>query len=71
MDKEDDYKNRSVGLPIAIFIVFLTICLMIPLGKVTIMWGLNYAYEGLGRSSVSSSVRQKSPEELELEEKVL
>ena len=71
MDKEDDYKNRSVGLPIAIFIVFLTICLMIPLGKVTIIWGLNYAYEGLVRSSVSSSVRQKSPEELELEEKVL
>ena len=71
MAKDDDYKNRSVGLPITIFIVFLTICLMIPLGKVTIMWGLNYAYEGLGRSSVSSSVRQKSPEELELEEKVL
>lgn len=71
MAKEDDYKNRSVGLPIAIFIVFLTICLMIPLGKVTIMWGLNSAYEGLGRSSVSSSVRQKSSEELELEEKVV
>ena len=31
MAKEDDYKNRSVGLPITIFIVFLTICLMIPL----------------------------------------
>lgn len=71
MAKEDDYKNRSVGLPITIFIVFLTICLMIPLGKVMIMWGLNSAYEGLGRSSVSSSVRQKSPEELELEEKVV
>ena len=71
MAKEDDYKNRSVGLPITIFIVFLTICLMIPLGKVMIMWGLKSAYEGLGRSSVSSSVRQKSPEELELEEKVV
>lgn len=71
MAKNDDYKNRSVGLLIAIFIVFLTICLMIPLGKVMIMWGLKSAYEGLGRSSMSSSVRQKSPEELDLEEKVL
>ncbi|KJQ61905.1 hypothetical protein [Streptococcus cristatus] len=71
MAKEDDYKNRSVGLPITIFIVFLTICLMIPLGKVMIMWGLKSAYEGLGRSSVSSTVRQKSSEELRLEEKVL
>lgn len=71
MAKEDDYKNRSVGLPITIFIVFLTICLMIPLGKVMIMWGLKSAYEGLGRSSISSSVRQKSSEELLLEEKVL
>ncbi|WP_314042396.1 hypothetical protein [Streptococcus cristatus] len=71
MAKEDDYKNRSVGLPITIFIVFLTICLMIPLGKVMIMWGLKSAYEGLERSSVSSTVRQKSSEEPELEEKVL
>lgn len=71
MAKDDDYKNRSVGLPITIFIVFLTICLMIPLGKVMIMWGLKSAYEGLGRSSISSSVRQKSSEELLLEEKVL
>ena len=71
MAKEDDYKNRSVGLPITIFIVFLTICLMIPLGKVMIMWGLKSAYEGLGRSSMSSSVRQKSSEELLLEEKVV
>lgn len=71
MAKEDDYKNRSVGLPIAIFIVCLTICLMIPLGKVMIMWGLKSAYEGLERSSVSSTVRQKSSEELKLEEKVL
>ena len=67
MAKEDDYKNRSVGLPITIFIVFLTICLMIPLGKVMIMWGLKSAYEGLERSSVSSTVRQKSSEEPELE----
>ena len=71
MAKDDDYKNRSVGLPIAIFIVFLTICLMIPLGKVMIMWGIKSAYEGLERSSVSSTVRQKSSEEPELEEKVL
>ncbi|MFS9450252.1 hypothetical protein QM360_08545 [Streptococcus cristatus] len=71
MAKEDDYKNRSVGLPITIFIVFLTICLMIPLGKVMTMWGLKSAYEGLERSSMSSSVRQKSPEELKLEEEVL
>ena len=71
MAKEDDYKNRSVGLPITIFIVFLTICLMIPLGKVMIMWGIKSAYEGLERSSVSSSVRQKSSEELLLEEKVV
>lgn len=71
MAKDADYKKRSVRLPITIFIVFLTICLMIPLGKVTIMWGLKSAYEGLERSSVSSSVRQKSPEELELEEKVV
>lgn len=71
MAKDADYKKRSVGLPIAIFIVFLTICLIIPLGKVMIMWGLKSAYEGLGRSSMSSSVRQKSSEELRLEEKVL
>lgn len=71
MAKEDDYKNRSVGLPITIFIIFLTICLMIPIGKVMIMWGIKSAYEGFGRSSVSSTVRQKSPEELDLEEKVL
>ena len=71
MAKNDDYKNRSVGLPIPIFIVFLTICLMIPLGKVMIMWGLKSAYEGLGQSSISSTVRQKSSEELKLEENVL
>ncbi len=72
MAKDDDYKNRSVGLPIAIFIVCMTVCIMLPLGKVMTMWGLNSAYEGLGRrSSMSSSVRQKSSEELKLEEKVL
>ena len=71
MAKDDDYKNRSVGLPITIFIVFLTICLMIPLGKVMTMWGLKSAYEGLERSSVSLTVRQKSLEELKLEEEVL
>ena len=71
MAKEDDYKNRSVGLPITIFIVFLTICLMIPLRKVMIMWGSQAVYKGHGRSSMSSSVRQKSSEELLLEEKVL
>lgn len=71
MAKEDDYKNRSVGLPITIFIVFLTICLMIPLGKVMIMWGGQAVYKDLERKSMSSSVYQKSPEELKLEEKVL
>ena len=71
MAKEDDYKNRSVGLPIAIFIVFLIICLMIPLGKVMIMWGGQAVYKDLERKSMSSSVYQKSPEELKLEEKVL
>lgn len=71
MAKDADYKKRSVIGPITIFIVFMTVCIMFPLGKVTIMWGLNSAYEGLGRSSVSSTVRQKSSEELKLEEKVL
>ena len=36
-----------------------------------IMWGLKSAYEGLGQSSISSTVRQKSSEELLLEEKVV
>ena len=71
MAKEDDYKNRSVGLPITIFIVFLTICLMIPLRKVMIMWGSQAVYKDLERKSMSSSVYQKSPEKLKLEEKVL
>ena len=71
MAKEDDYKNRSVGLPITIFIVFLTICLMIPLGKVMIMWGFQSVYKDLERKSMSSSVYQKSSEELKLEGKVL
>lgn len=70
MVKEDDYKNRSVGLPITIFIVFLTICLMIPLRKVMIMWGGQAVYKDLERKSMSSSVYQKLPEELKLEEKV-
>lgn len=71
MAKDDDYKNRSVGLPITIFIVFLTICLMIPLGKVMIMWGGQSVYKDLERKSMSSSVYQKSSEELKIEEKVL
>ncbi|MFS9016621.1 hypothetical protein QM953_03795 [Streptococcus cristatus] len=71
MAKEDDYKNRSVGLPITIFIVFLTICLMIPLRKVMIMWGGQAVYKDLERKSMSSSVYQKSSEELLLEEKVV
>lgn len=71
MAKEDDYKNRSVGLPITIFIVFLTICLMIPLGKVMTMWGGQAVYKDLERKSMSPSVYQKSSEELKLEEKVL
>ena len=71
MAKDDDYKNRSVGLPITIFIVFLTICLMIPLGKVMIMWGGQAVHKDLERKSMSSSVYQKSSEELKLEEKVL
>ena len=71
MAKEDDYKNRSVGLPITIFIVFLTICLMIPLGKLMIMWGGQAVYKDMERKSMSQSVYQKSSEELQLEEKVL
>ena len=71
MAKDDDSKNRSVGLPITIFIVFLTICLMIPLRKVMIMWGSQAVYKDLERKSMSSSVYQKSPEKLKLEEKVL
>ena len=71
MAKDADYKKRSVVGPITIFIVCMTVCIMLPLGKVMTMWGINSAYEGLGRISVSSSVRQKSPEELELEEKVV
>jgi len=53
MAKEDDYKNRSVGLPITIFIVFLTICLMIPLGKLMIMWGGQAVYKDMERKSMS------------------
>ena len=71
MAKDADYKKRSVGLPITIFIVFLTICLMIPLGKLMIMWGGQAVYKDMERKSMSSSVYQKSSEELMLEEKVL
>lgn len=71
MAKDDDYKNRSVVLPIAIFIGFMIICIMIPLGKVLFMWGIKSAYENLGQNSMSSSVQQKSSEEIQLEEKVL
>ena len=72
MAKDADYKKRSVVGPITIFIVCMTVCIMLPLGKVMTMWGINSAYEGLGRrSSMSSSVRQKSSEELLLEEKVV
>lgn len=71
MDKDDDYKNRSVVFPIAIFIVFMLICIMIAFGNVLFMWGIKSAYDELGRNSMSSSVQQKSSEEIQLEEKVL
>lgn len=71
MDKDDDYKNRSVALPIVIFIVFMIICIMIAYWKVLFMWGIKSAYDELGRNSMSSSVQQKSSEEIQLEEKVL
>ena len=71
MDKDDDYKNRSVVLPIAIFIVFMIICIMIAFGNVLFMWGIKSAYESLGQNSNTSSLRQKSSEEIQLEDKVL
>ena len=73
MDKDDDYKNRSVVLPIAItiFIVFIIFCMIVLVGKVMIMWGIKSAYDELGRNSMSSSVQQKSSDEIQLEEKVL
>lgn len=71
MDKDDDYKNRSVALPIVIFIVFMIICIMIAYWKVLFMWGIKSAYESLGQNSNISSLRQKSSDELQLEDKVL
>lgn len=71
MAKDADYKKRSVVGPITIFIVFMTVCIMLPLGKLMLMWGAHAAYKDLERKSMSSSVYQKSPEELDLEEKVL
>ena len=71
MAKEDDYKNRSVVGPITIFIVFMTVCIMLPLGKLMLMWGAHAVYKDLERKSMSSSIYQKSLEELKLEEKVL
>jgi len=71
MDKDDDYKNRSVALPTVIFIVFLIICIMIAYWKVLFMWGIKSAYESLGQNSNISSLRQKSSDELQLEDKVL
>ena len=73
MAKDNDYKNRSVVLPIAIiiFIVFIMLCMMVLIGKVMVMWGIKSAYGELGRNSMSSSVQQKSSKEIQLEEKVL
>ena len=71
MAKGADYKKRSVVGPITIFIVFMTVCIMLPLGKLMIMWGGQAVYKDLERKSMSSSVYQKSSEELKLEEKVL
>ena len=47
MAKEDDYKNRSVVGPITIFIVFMTVCIMLPLGKLMLMWGAHAVYKDL------------------------
>ena len=71
MAKDADYKKRSVVGPITIFIVFMTVCIMLPLGKLMLMWGAHAAYKDLERKSMSSSVYQKSSEELKLEENVL
>ena len=71
MAKDADYKKRSVVGPITIFIVFMPVCIMLPLGKLMIMWGAHAVYKDLERKSMSSSVYQKSSEELKLEEKVL
>ena len=71
MAKDADYKKRSVVGSITIFIVFMTVCIILALGKRMIMWGFQSVYKDLERKSMSSSVYQKSPEELKLEEKVL
>ena len=71
MAKDADYKKRSVVGPITIFIVFMTVCIMLALGKLMLTWGAHAVYKDLERKSMSSSVYQKSSEELELEEKVL
>ena len=71
MAKDADYKKRSVVGPITIFIVFMTVCIMLALGKLMIMWGFQSVYKDLERKSMSSSVYQKSLEELKLEEKVV
>ena len=71
MAKDADYKKRSVVGPITIFIVFMTVCIMLALGKLMIMWEGQAVYKDLERKSMSSSVYQKSSEELKLEEKVL
>ena len=71
MAKDADYKKRSVVGPITIFIVFMTVCIMLPLGQLMLMWGFQSVYKDLERKSMSSSVYQKSSEELKLEEKVL
>ena len=53
MAKEDDYKNRSVGLPITIFIVFLTILLNDSTWELMIMWGGQAVYKDMERKSMS------------------
>ena len=71
MAKDADYKKRSVVGSITIFIVFMTVCIILALGKRMIMWGFQSVYKDLERKSMSSSVYQKSSEELKLEENVL
>ena len=71
MAKDADYKKRSVVGPITIFIVFMTVCIMLALGKLMLTWGAHAVYKDLERKSMSSSVYQKSSEELKLEENVL
>ena len=47
MAKDADYKKRSVVGPITIFIVFMTVCIMLPLGKLMLMWGAHAVYKDL------------------------